>query len=156
MLSRFIELFQAHVNSTYDTQTLTCNSKGMWEAVNKNTHQTLPSEIKKSTIPLFKCEPVRCTHLPPVLPEKGCNIVLPTNIHNCNEKIFAAERAVENQPDPSNETQYETKINYTCPSSAVAQSSVEYLKGNFSFDFPNTNSLSTYIPTLQAYCEIDK
>ena len=149
--------FQAHINSTTDTQTLTCNPEGKWQAVDKTTHATLPSGIQNAQLPLFKCEPVNCDHAPPILPDKGCeNIVLATDIHNCNNKIFAAERTIENQPNTANEFQYETIINYTCPHSKVKQSSVDYLRGNFSFDFTTATDPYTYVPTLQAYCEIDK
>ena len=108
--------------------------------------------------PLFKCDPVLCSHEPPATPIDGCGVILPINIHdasNCGN-VFPVERTIENQPNAEHEVQYETMINYTCPGPQVKQSQVDYLKNNFTFEFDGANTPSTYIQTLQAYCEIDK
>ena len=52
--------------------------------------------------------------------------------------------------------QYETTVNYTCPSSNVKQFDIDYLKNNFTFEITGANTPSTYIQDLQAFCEIDK
>ena len=107
-------------------------------------------------MPLFKCEPVMCNYEPPVIPDNGCDIVEPSKIHECSTKIFASEKTIQVQPSDQTEMQYGTTIEYKCPSSSVAQDSVDYLKNNFTFDFTDTTSPATYISSLQAYCEIDK
>ena len=150
--------FQAHVSSTTDTQTLTCSAaRGRWWAGGEfSIHDTLPDDIKDEQLPLFKCDPVQCTHEPPDVPAEGCGIVLPIDIHDCIDKQYPVEQVEENKPAADNLIQYETTINYTCPSADVKQSEVDYLKNNFTFDFPEAITPSTYIHTLQAYCEIDK
>ena len=136
---------------------MSCGAEhGRWFAVDPTYHDTLPADIKDEQLPLFKCEPVECTHEPPALPSEGCGIKNPIDIHTCINKEYPAEMVVENQPNADNLIQYETTINYTCPSSTVKQFDVEYLKNNFTFDFPDAITPSTYVQNLQAYCDIDK
>ena len=52
--------------------------------------------------------------------------------------------------------QYETTVNYTCPSPNVKQFEIDYLKNNFTFEITGATTPSTYIQDLQAFCEIDK
>ena len=148
---------QAHVNSSYDTQTLFCNYNGRWLSdPDYNVHLTLPNDVKDELLPLFKCEPVLCDHDPPQPPDPGCGIVEPPDIHTCADKQFPAQATVINKPSSDNMVQYETTVNYTCPSPTLKQYQIEYLKNNFTFDIPDAITPSTYIHDLQAYCEIDK
>ena len=70
--------------------------------------------------------------------------------------MFANESLVINQPNPVNETQYETTINYICPSSSVRQYEVDVLRSNFTFDFSTANNASTYAQHIEAYCELNR
>ena len=118
----------------------------------------MPNNIVDELLPLFKCEPVLCDHEPPSGPDPGCGVIDPGDIHTCSSKQFPIEGKVVNQPGlADNEMkQYETTVNYTCPSSNVKQFDIDYLKNNFTFEITGATTPSTYIQDLQAFCEIDK
>ena len=137
-----------------------CNYNGRWISdLDYSVHQNLPTDIKNEILPLFKCEPVLCDFDPPPSPDPGCGAVEPADIHTCTSKQFPVENITINQPglaDNNNMKQYETTVNYTCPSPNVKQYNIEYLKNNFTFELPGATTPSTYIQELQAYCEIDR
>ena len=97
-----------------------------------------------------------CNYDPPVIPDIGCDTVEPSKIHECQDKIFASVKMIQVQPSDVSEKQYGTTIDYKCPGPTVEQDSVDYLKNNFTFDFTDTATPSTYISNVEAYCDIDK